>query len=215
MPPRHRAFWRALEKVDGKRILDVGCGYGYSACRLALIGAQVVAIDVSSKMCDIARKAAELNRVEVDVRNISAVETGFPDESFDYVVGQVSLHHLPLNSAGPELKRVLKSGGKAVFIEPFHGTRFALKVRSKLPIKCFESPGGGALRLDEIESLGELFGKVEIEYFGIFERLRRFELFKWISPVLYGIDWFLLKLPGARRLASHVLIVFTKREKTT
>ncbi len=213
MPPRHRAFWRELGDASGLRALDIGCGYGYSACRLASMGAEVVAIDVSPKMCDLTRRASELNNVKIDVRNLSAVDTGFPDDYFDLVVGQVSLHHLPLATAGPEILRILKPGGRVVFLEPVHGYRWSFKLRSKLPVACYESPGGGALRKDELQFLGELFGKIEVRYFRILERLLRFRILRWASPIIYAADKVLVVIPGIKGFASAAVIVLTKEDK--
>jgi len=210
MPPRHRAFWLELLDAPGKRILDVGCGYGYSAARLAMMGANVVAIDVSKKMCDLTRLAAEVNDVEIDVHNASAVNTGFPDDEFDIIVGQVSLHHLPLESSGRELKRILKPGGRAVFLEPIHTFKWIFDLRSRLPVACYESPGGGALRIEEIRELGNFFGDYKIRYFSVLERLRRFKPLDWISPILYAADTTLLKLPGTKGLSSAAVIVLKK-----
>lgn len=211
-PPRHKAFWAILSDVRGKKILDVGCGYGYSACRLAMLGADVTAIDISKKMCDLTKMSADLNHVNINVRNMSVVSTGFPDEYFDIIVGQVSLHHLPLSTAGAEMKRVLKKNGKAVFLEPIHQGKFMLELRSRIPVECLESPGGGALRIEEIKALGNLFGTVEIEYFGFFERLRRFRFFNFFSKILYAMDSALMKIPFGRKLASHALIVLKKHK---
>lgn len=209
-PPRHRAFWHQLLDAPGKKVLDVGCGYGYAACLLAMMGAEVTAIDVSSGMCELTRKAAQINEVEVDVKNISAVDTGFPDQYFDIVTGQVSLHHLPLETAAPELARVLKTGGKAVFIEPIQPQQWLFKLRSKLPLPCHESPGGGALRMDEIRAVAEIFGHFEIEFFNVTERLRRFKPLDWASPILYTTDSILLKIPGMSGFAASAVITFHK-----
>ena len=47
-----------------------------------------------------------------------AGELPFAAESFDAVVGNAVLHHLPLDKALPELLRVLKPGGRFCFAEP-------------------------------------------------------------------------------------------------
>ncbi|HHS50205.1 MAG TPA: class I SAM-dependent methyltransferase [candidate division Zixibacteria bacterium] len=210
LPPRHRAFWIAVGRVEGKRVLDVGCGYGYASARLALCGAEVTAIDVSPKMCELTRRSAELNGVDVDVLCASASDTGLQDESFDLVVGQVSLHHLTLETAGPELARVLRPGGRAIFLEPLQVGKFFLKLRSLVPVPCKESPGGGALRREEIAALGEIFGDVKMRPFGIVERLRRVKALSALSPLLYAVDGALLAIPGANKFAAQALIVFTK-----
>ena len=49
---------------------------------------------------------------------MSVQEMPFASNSFDYVVDIGALHHLQLDLAGPEIARVLKPSGKAIFIEP-------------------------------------------------------------------------------------------------
>jgi len=174
MPPRHRAFWDAVGDARGMRVLDVGCGAGWCACRLALLGADVVAIDVSEGMCELTREAARLNHLNPDVRRLSAVRTGFADASFDLVVGQVSLHHLPHPAGIHELCRVLTPDGRAVFMDPIHGSKMLLSLRAVLPFGCEESPGGGALRHEEVREIRKLFERSEITYYGPLARFDRF-----------------------------------------
>ena len=57
----HRRFRLALELcggVGGKRILDIGCGSGRYSVEMARRGADVLGIDFSTKMLDLARRAA-------------------------------------------------------------------------------------------------------------------------------------------------------------
>src|SRR3546814_16824046 len=42
----------------------------------------------------------------------------FPDDSFDLVFGSGIIHHLDIDRAFGEIARVLRPGGRAVFIEP-------------------------------------------------------------------------------------------------
>ena len=47
-----------------------------------------------------------------------AHHTGFPDGAFDLIRGNSILHHLELEPALRELRRILAPGGRAVFVEP-------------------------------------------------------------------------------------------------
>ncbi len=126
-------IWRALgefrrnrELTDfydpsGKVVLDYGCGPGYLTEYLFERGAlEVTGIDVSEGEIVQAREDAE--RLGVADRThflaADAHATGLPDDSFDLVVGESILHHLDLAIALAELKRILRPGGRAVFLEP-------------------------------------------------------------------------------------------------
>jgi ubiquinone/menaquinone biosynthesis C-methylase UbiE len=105
----------------GKDVLDYGCGNGRLAVKLAEEGARkVTGFDISEGQIDEARERAKASgvadRTEFMVSDAHA--TGFPDDSFDLVVGVAILHHLDLQEAFREIRRVLRPGGRGVFIEP-------------------------------------------------------------------------------------------------
>ena len=85
---------------------------------LAKLGAQVVAVDVSQGMLDVAQKLARRHGVTIETRRVEG--EGIPAEAgeFDRVYGNGVLHHVPLDMAIPELARVMRPGGIGCFIEP-------------------------------------------------------------------------------------------------
>jgi len=110
----------ALGAIAGLRVLDLGCGYGETAVWLALQGAQVDAVDISPRMTEVSRELAGRLGVSDRVRfHVSPGEsTPFPEGAFDAVFGHDVLHHLDLARARDEIRRVLRPGGRAVFVEP-------------------------------------------------------------------------------------------------
>jgi ubiquinone/menaquinone biosynthesis C-methylase UbiE len=100
---------------EGGRVLDVGTGPGVL---LQEIGRRrpdlrVVGIDLSPDMVSAARRnVAEFDgRVEAHQADVTALP--FPDASFDLIVSSLSLHHWDdPRTAGPQLARVLKPGGR-------------------------------------------------------------------------------------------------------
>ena len=123
--PAHRRLLRTFESylssLEGKRVLDLGCGLGERSLTLLKRGATVDGIDISA--------------VYVRQAEDSALSEGFPAERFhfiagdahhlpydnarfDFVVGDGILHHLDLDVALGEVHRVLKPGGRALFREP-------------------------------------------------------------------------------------------------
>jgi ubiquinone/menaquinone biosynthesis C-methylase UbiE len=110
-------YYDARDKV----VLDYGCGPGLLSVRLAQEGArEVVGVDLSERQLDEARSHAQAQGVGDRTRFqvADAHETGFPDATFDLAVGVSILHHLDVERALRELRRILKPGGKAVFAEP-------------------------------------------------------------------------------------------------
>lgn len=111
-----------LGELDGRTVLDSGCGTGYLALRMAEEGALVIGVDFSAKMIGIARERAGDNphRVDFRVDSSSVLET-VEDGSIDVVVSNYVLMDLPeLDAALLESNRVLRPGGRmvAVFSHP-------------------------------------------------------------------------------------------------
>jgi ubiquinone/menaquinone biosynthesis C-methylase UbiE len=99
------------------RILDVGCGGGYTACMIAEeIGAPVVGIDISEVMVSKAQQRADRMGVAdiIEFRTADAFQIPFDDNTFDVVLVESVLVPLPgeKGKALQEMLRVLKSGGK-------------------------------------------------------------------------------------------------------
>jgi SAM-dependent methyltransferase len=100
----------------GLSVLELGCGTGYFTRELARSGADIVAIDVSPELLEIARTNCSAPNVRYEIQN--ACELSYPDSVFDSVVGSSVLHHLEIEGALREIYRVLKPGGTICFTEP-------------------------------------------------------------------------------------------------
>jgi SAM-dependent methyltransferase len=99
--------------VDGARVLDAGCGPGLYAEELVRRGADVVGVDASEAMVELAR--ARLGDRAQILRADLSEPLPFPDASFDLVVCALVIHHLNDREAFlHELFRVLEAGGHAV-----------------------------------------------------------------------------------------------------
>src|SRR5690606_30722485 len=78
----------------GDRAIDLGCGGGHVAYRLAPHVAEVVAVDVAAPMLEtVAAEAARRGLANLAVRQAPAEALPFPDASFDLVVSRFSAHH--------------------------------------------------------------------------------------------------------------------------
>jgi SAM-dependent methyltransferase len=124
MPPRppdewERALLDAAGDVTGRDVLEIGCGEGGLSIALLDRGARLTATDLSPGMVDVARERAERFRPGAGARFVAApVEAlGLGIGQYDLVIGKFILHHLDLQPAVAELSRVLRPGGRGLFME--------------------------------------------------------------------------------------------------
>lgn len=103
----------------GRSVLEYGCGEGSLAYHLAKSGASITGIDLSDVAIRKAEERAARQQIAgIDFRVMNAEELDLEDARFDLICGVAILHHLDLGKAYPELARVLKPGGRAIFLEP-------------------------------------------------------------------------------------------------
>lgn len=117
---QHNAFWSAYDRLlahdlKDKRILAPGCGFGEDAIRLARLGAEVDAFDISPEIIDIARRrCAKFGYSGVDFSIMPCEALAFPDNAFDLVFFVDILHHVDIPKSIAEIVRVLKPGGRVI-----------------------------------------------------------------------------------------------------
>jgi 2-polyprenyl-6-hydroxyphenyl methylase/3-demethylubiquinone-9 3-methyltransferase len=111
--PRVGFYLQELGGLEGRRVLDAGCGGGLVARELAAAGAEVVGVDRSLGSLGVARRAVGGHFCPAQGR---LERLPFAAGSFDAVVAADVLEHLPdLPAAVTELARVLAPGGSFVF----------------------------------------------------------------------------------------------------
>jgi SAM-dependent methyltransferase len=114
------AYLSSIGPLDGRTVLDFGCGEGWSTVEYCKRGATVYCFDISSESIrNLVRDAESANVVgRIRPAVMAAEDLGYPNETFDLVLGVSILHHTDVSCVGREIARVLKSGGRALFIEP-------------------------------------------------------------------------------------------------
>jgi SAM-dependent methyltransferase len=102
----------AVAEVRPEKYLEVGCGPGELAARVQeMLGADVIAIDISRRMVELAHKRG------VDARVGDVQQLPFGDGEFDCVVAAWMLYHVPdVELALDELARVLRPAGRLVAV---------------------------------------------------------------------------------------------------
>jgi 2-polyprenyl-3-methyl-5-hydroxy-6-metoxy-1,4-benzoquinol methylase len=100
----------------GMTVLELGCGTGSFTRELARSGADIIAIDVSPELLEIAKADCSAPNIQFQIQNAYAL--GYSEGVFDSVVGSSVLHHLEVEKALRDIYRVLKPGGTIYFTEP-------------------------------------------------------------------------------------------------
>lgn len=117
----HNAFYERpatlslLGEVEGKKVLDAGCGPGIYAEILVGRGAEVVGFDASEKMVALAKERLG-GKAKIFRALLEARWDRLGDESFDLAVCALAMDYVK-DWSGPlsEFRRVLKPGGRLVF----------------------------------------------------------------------------------------------------
>ena len=111
-------LYQRLGMQDGMRLLDCGCGSGYLLKKLqhAFPAMQCTGIEIEEPLVALAKEAMAGNDCQILQQPITALD--LPDESFDFVISRLVLEHLPEPLVAlKEVLRVLKVGGRAVFVD--------------------------------------------------------------------------------------------------
>lgn len=208
-------IFERLGGLDGKRIMEVGCGSGAITTYLAMKGAHSVGVDVSAGMLAIARKRAEVNRVSDRVELVESPleEIEEPDCAFDAVIANQVLHHLDLPRAMTTIARLLAPGGRALFAEPVlflptwvSSVRYSRAVTRFFPSRR-DTPDERSIDLADLDLICSAFARAEVHPYQLTTRVQNFVHLTdaWFSR-LNRIDASLLKLPGARRVCRYVVL---------
>lgn len=184
------------------RALDVGCGTGALAQRLAAAGYDVTGIDPSRGMLDVAAERAP----QVTTRQASATDLPFDDDSFDLVYSVATFHHIAaadaVRAALREIARVARPGGTIVIWDHNPRNPYWGPLMRRVP------QDDGSERLigaDELEAGLRAGGAAVVAS-------RQLGLVPdFVPPALLwlarAVEWAVERTPLLRRLCAHNVIV--------
>lgn len=154
---------KEIGSLEGRRILEFGCGTGWFTRKLARLGGEVSAFDISEEAVKRVQTllASEGLADNVHIDQMAGEELLYEDDTFDFVIGVAVLHHLELESSIKEIKRVLKKGGKAYFAEPLGHNPFLNAFRYVTP--QLRTKDEFPMRFEQFEELGSVFDKFQHE----------------------------------------------------
>ena len=192
--------------VRGRRVLEYGCGTGKTTMLLARSGARVSAFDLSPVSIHVARARADRHGLEVDLAVAAGESLPYESETFDLVFGKAILHHLDAELGSRELHRVLRPGGRAVFVEPMGMNPLLNLVRDRAPYR-HKTPRGSDCPLSyaDIHAWGRRFRTYACREVQLVCMLERALGFGRALPRLRRLDDALLaRVPALRRYCRYV-----------
>ena len=150
------------------RVLVVGCGTGYSACRIAKsTGCHLVGVDISSRMIEGARKRVAEWGLEdhVEFQQGNAYQLDFRDAEFDVLMTEFVSVFLEKPRVFHEFARVLRPGGRLGVNELFLADEVPAAVKSKIDraLEGFEQAVGLPLIIPTISEWRTYFAEAGLE----------------------------------------------------
>lgn len=208
-------FESVLKKLCvNKLVLEYGCGAGSYINFLSFNKANtVVGIDIDEVALCEAKKYLKDNS-NIYLLRMDAENMAFKNETFDLICGVAILHHLDLNKSLSEIRRVLKNGGYALFIEPL-GENYILNIFRKLTPKLREKKEHPLKRKD-LELIKKYFSCVNFKFYYLLSLislifLRNEILFSLFLKIFEKFDKLIFALfPFTKLMAWQVLIICKK-----
>ena len=122
------------DTLEGKTLLDAGCGTGWFSQRACERGAVVTSLDVGEALLDKVRQKCSSTRVVGSVLDLP-----FADNQFDYVVSSEVIEHTPSpRQAVEQLVRVAKPGGLVAITTPNAPWHFPVWLASVLRVRPYQ-----------------------------------------------------------------------------
>ncbi len=204
--------------ATGKRVLDFGCGGGYAATELARFAEHVTGVDISSEAIRLASEYSRSQGLEsrttflvMDAENLT-----FEPGSFDVVCVRGVLHHMELDIALAQIRKVLTPDGKAIFLEALANNPIIHAYRRRTPHLRTAWEVDHILRYEDAERMRKYFTKVEVRTFHLAALaavpLRKTRFFKPALAVLDRVDRLALGAPGLRKMGWMACFVLTGPE---
>lgn len=187
--------------AKGKVFLDFACGDGALALVAAEAGAEVALgfdiSDVSVRNCR--RYAGEKGLVNTRFFQADAENTRLPDNSVDTIICSGMLHHLDLSYAFPELRRILKPGGKILAAEALEYNPAIKLYRLMTPDMRTDYEKEHILGLKDITFAKRFFEIGEMRFWHVVGYAGA--KFPAMAKLFEGVDRVLERIPGVRLMS--------------
>ena len=212
-----RILNKLLEDFNSKNVLEIG-SYTWAAWfNENTIPEKLTCINISEVELENGKKHAKNKPFLVEHYLMDANHLTFPDETFDIVFGGAILHHLDVEKAIFHIHRVLKPGGKIVFLEPLNMNP-AYKIYRKLNPQE-RTPDEHALVSSDFKIIRSkfTFDHYFFDFFSVAFGFLSLKIFgdknydNWINKLGYSLDVFFSKILFLHVLFARVIIYGSKK----
>jgi ubiquinone/menaquinone biosynthesis C-methylase UbiE len=196
---------RIVAASRARSVLEYGCGDEIMAFDLAHTARHVTGIDIS----DVAIHQAQRTAAHKSLANVSfhvdnAEDMHLADRSVDVVIGSGIIHHLDIQKAVQELRRVLRPGGVAIFAEPLGHNPAVNWFRNRTPE--LRTPDEHPLLMRDLRYMSKAFLDSHVTYFGLIAPVLGLFTSKvkrdaWSTRAVWWLDRMLCRIPFLRRYA--------------
>jgi ubiquinone/menaquinone biosynthesis C-methylase UbiE len=193
--------------------LDYACGNGLYAINAAKAGTLLsIGLDLSPVSIENAKQDALHQGVPENTVFIvaDAENTLLPDNSIDVMICSGMLHHLDLSSAFPEMRRILKPGGKILAVEALNYNPIIRLYRFLTPQMRTHWEKNHILTLEDVKFARRFFDVGEIRFWHITSILSPYIM--PALPILNFMDRFLTRIPLLKLMAWTFTFELIKRE---
>jgi SAM-dependent methyltransferase len=214
-PPADTAYaleysYYLLGDVQGKTVLDLGCGSGENLIPLVKRGANVIGMDISPELIELSGRRLSNYGLHATLEARSAYETALPNESIDVVFCIALLHHLDLPLVTTEIHRILRLGGILILQEPIRFSRTMGYLRRFFPTRSNISDYEHPMTRGEVAIVSARFEVVAERNFRI-PFVPLLNMFRIEMKAMWALDrWLLRGFPALERFATVKVMALRK-----
>ena len=197
----------------GVRVLDFACGNGENGLFAAQCGADVTGIDISAEGVANANQNAKEGGVSDHCRFevMDGENMTFADSTFDAIVEYGALHHVELDRAISEMRRVLKPTGAMICVEALRHNPFIHTYRRLTPHLRTPWEVDHILSVESLDTVRRHFRDVDVRFFHLASLaavpFRKTPLFQPLRRMLDALDERMLANPTIGKFAW--IMIFT------
>jgi ubiquinone/menaquinone biosynthesis C-methylase UbiE len=230
-------FVARIGQPPGSHAIDIGCGPGYNAMRLARRGYRVTAVDYSEAILPLARENVAHEHLSdvITIGRDDILNLSYPSQNFDLVLCQGILMHVPdLTQAVAEVARVARPGGYIVLEELNQGSPESWAMRTawslfKSNIKITRTPAGHECtcifegetafwRQTNAQWLTGQFAEHSCELVrrdsSMFTEIWQYTPGRFLKGIVHAWNLMWVRRLNLPRLAYHNLFIFRKKEQS-